>query len=274
MTELIAARRRVVVFVGLFIFVVALLTNQVRSADRREVGLLGTAVLTVLMPIQAGMVRIVDATVRLWELYTEIGRLRVENVRLRQQVEALSQEMSRLREQALAAQRLERLLQFRGQTPYRTAAARVIGRDPTRWFDTLVVDRGGRDGIRRNAPVVTTDGVVGRVIEVTPTTSRVLLIADSRSAVGVLVQQSREVGVVEGRGGMMLRLKYLSRTALVQVSDLVITSGLGGVFPRGLVVGRVVKVVKEEGALQQEAEVTPTVPLDRVEEVLVLLPQP
>ncbi len=274
MTELIAARRRVVVFVTLFLFVVALLTIQVRSSDRRQVGVLGTAVLTVLMPIQEGMVRIVDAAGRMWALYTEIGRLRVENARLRTQVDTMAQEMNRLREQAQAAQRLERLLQFRGQTIYRTIAARVITRDPTAWFDTMVVDRGARDGVARNAPVVTTDGVIGRVIEVTPTTSRVLLIADSRSALGVLVQRSREAGVIEGRGGMVLHLKYLSRTAPVQVGDVAVTSGLGGVFPRGLVVGRITRVIKEEGALLQEAEVQPTALLDRVEEVLLLLPQP
>ncbi len=273
MTELIAARRRFVVFVALFFFVVALLTNQVRSPDRRQVGPLGTAMLTVLMPIQAEMVRLVDATARLWALYTEIGRLRVENTRLHQQVDTMAQEMSRLREQALAAQRLERLLQFRGQIIYRTTAARVVGRTPTAWFNTMVVDRGAADGIHRNAPVITTDGVLGRVIEVTPTTSRVLLIADSRSAVGVLIQRSREAGLVEGRGGKLLHFKYLSGTTPVQVGDVVVTSGLGGVFPRGLIVGRVTKVVKEEGALLQEAEVEPAAPLDRVEEVLILLPK-
>lgn len=274
MTELLAARRRVLVFVGLFFAAAAVLTNQVRSPDRRQIGPLSAVVLAILMPVHTGMVRVVDAAEGMWTLYTEIGRLRVQNARLRQQVDTMRVEMTRLREQALATQRLERLLQFRGQTPYRTTAARVIGRDPTGWFNTLVVDRGARDGVSRNAPVATTEGVVGRVIEVTPTTARVLLIADSRSAVGVLIQGSRETGVVEGRGGMNLHLRYLSRSAPVQVGDVAVTSGLGGVFPRGLVVGRIVKIMKEEGGLLQGADVTPAAPLDRVEEVLVLLSPP
>src|SRR2546426_2374100 len=166
MTELIAARRRMAIFLGLFLFIVVLLTSQARSPDRRQVGAIGTAVLTVLLPVQAGMARIADGAERMWELYTEIGRLRVENARLRGEVEALSRKMAELREQAASAQRLERLLELRSQTAYRSLAAHVVGRDVSRWFGTLLVDRGSRDGERRNAPVVTADGVVGRVIEV------------------------------------------------------------------------------------------------------------
>jgi len=134
------------------------------------------------------------------------------------------------------------------------------------------VDRGTRDGVRRNAPVVTSDGVVGRVIEVTPTTARVLLVADSRSAVGVVVQRIRDLGVVEGRNERVLHLKYLSRTSDVQPGDVVVTSGQGGVFPKGLAVGRITRVVREEGELLLEAEVEPAAALDRLEEVLILLP--
>lgn len=273
MTELIAARRRVAVFIGLFVFAVALLTTQMRSADRRQVGPVGSTILTVLLPVQAGMARVVDAGARWWELYTAIGRLREDNVRLRRRVEALSQEVTVLREQALAAQRLQRLLNLRDQPAYRAVSARVIGRDPSRWYATILVDRGSRDGVYRNAPVVTSDGVLGRVIEVTPGAARVLLIADSRSAVSVVVQRSRDAGVVEGRSGLMLHMKYLSRTSEVAPGDTVVTSGLGGVFPRGLVVGRITKVVREPGALQQEAEIEPAAALDRLEEVVVLLPR-
>lgn len=273
MTELLLARRRVAVFLALFLFVVVLLTTQFRTSDQRAVGPLGTLVLTALLPVQAGMVRITESGESLWEQFTEIGRLRVENARLRAQVDALSRETAALREQALSAGRLERLLALREQVAYRSVAARVITRDPSRWFATLTVDRGGLDGVARNSPVVTPDGVVGRVIEVTPTASRVLLIADSRSALGILIQGSRDAGVVEGRGSSTLHLKYLSRTAAGKRGDMVVTSGLGGVFPRGLVVGRITSVTREEGALLQEAEVEPAAALDRLEDVLILLPR-
>ncbi len=273
MTELLLARRRVAVFLALFLFVVVLLTTQFRTPDRRAVGPFGTLVLAALLPVQAGMVRIAESGEALWEQFTEIGRLRVENARLRARVDTLSREAAVLREQALSVRRLERLLVFREQVAYRSVAARVITRDPSRWFTTLTIDRGGRDGVVRNTPVVTPDGVVGRVIEVTPTASRVLLIADSRSALGILIQDTRDAGVVEGRGGGTLHLKYLSRAARVNAGDMVVTSGLGGVFPRGLVVGRITNVTREEGALLQEAEVEPAAALDRLEEVLILLPR-
>jgi rod shape-determining protein MreC len=272
MTELIALRRRLALFLGLFVFVVALLTTQARSPDRRQVGAIGSAVLTVLLPVQTGMARVADAIQRMWGLYTEIGRLRVENARLRETLDGMARRNAALQEQAQATQRLERLLEFRGQMGSRSIAATVIGRDVARWFGTVQVDRGARDGVRRNAPVVTADGIVGRVIEVTPTTARVLLIADSRSAVGVLVQRVRDLGVVEGRSVRTLYLKYLSRTSDVQPGDLVVTSGQGGVFPKGLTVGRITRVVREEGELLLEAEVDAAAALDRLEEVLILLP--
>lgn len=274
MFDVIVARRRIAVLVGLILFALALLTSQVRSADRRHVGPLGTAVLTLLLPIQAGMAHLADAGTRWWRLYTEIGRLRQENARLRSEVERLSQDLTVIREQAISARRMERLLELRPQPGYRAVAARVIARDPERWFSTLLVDRGSRDGVRRNAAVATADGVIGRVIEVTPTAARVLLIGDSRSALSVLVQRSREAGIVEGRGGEMLHLKYLSRTGDVAGGDLVVTSGLGGVFPRGLVVGRIVTINREPGTLQLEAEVKSAASVARLEEVVILVAKP
>lgn len=272
MGELIAVRRRLALFFGLFVFVIALLTTQARSPDRRQVGAIGSTVLAVLLPVQTGMARVADGVQRMWSLYTEIGRLRIENAKLREALDGMGRRNAALREQALAGERLERLLGFRGQVGSRSIAANVIGRDVAKWFGTVQVDRGTRDGVQRNAPVVTADGVVGRVIEVTPTAARVLLIADSRSAVGVVVQRMRDLGVVEGRNERVLHLKYLSRTSDVQPGDVVVTSGQGGVFPKGLTVGRITRVVREEGELLLEAEVEPAASLDRLEEVLILLP--
>lgn len=271
MTDLILARRRMVVFLGLCAVLLGLLTVQARSPERRLIGPLGSAALAVLAPVQTGMARAAQSASDTWERYLEIGRLRTDNARLRRQVEALSRQVSLLREDALASRRLEQLLGIRPLAPGRALAVRVIARDPARWFSTVLIDRGARDGISRNDPVISADGLVGRVIEVTPTASRVLLISDSRSAVGVIVQRSRDAGVVEGKGGAALQLNYLSREATVRAGDLVVTSGLGGVFPRGLVIGKVARIVREEGALLQEAVVEPAAPLDRLEELLVIV---
>lgn len=272
MGELLVARRRIAVLLVLLVVTLALLTSQTRRADGRDAGALGTAVLTLLLPVQSQMARAADAAGGLWAQLSEIGRLREENASLRSRLGAMEQEVAALREDAARARQLERLLALREQGRHRGLAARVTARDPGRWFSTVIIDRGSRDGVRRNAAVVTPEGVVGRVIEVTPLAARVLLIADSRSAVGVVVQPTRDAAVVEGRGSGQLHLRYLSRGARVRPGQMVVTSGLGGVFPRGLVVGRIIRIGREEGELLQEAEVEPAAALDRLEDVLILLP--
>mgnify|MGYP000144444056 CR=1 FL=1 len=269
-----SGRRATFLFLVLVLAVLVMLTGQVRGEDRRHLGPLGTGILTALAPAQTVMARAADALSQGWQLYTEIGRLRVENARLREEVQRLTREVSRLRESAQAAQRLEALLAFKEQAPYRVLAARVIGRDPASWFATIVVDRGSGDGVVRGNPVVTAEGAVGRVMETTPFTARVLLLSDPRSAVGVILQGSREVGVVEGNGQGDLLIKYLSRASAVRSGDVVITSGQGGVFPRGLVIGRLNTIRPAQGAaVFREGTVRPAVDLSRLEEVLVLLPE-
>ncbi len=264
-------RRQVALVAIVFTAALGLLTLQVRLPERRAVGPVGSIVMTVLGPVQTVLARTADAVARLWRPFADIGRLRVENTRLREEVERLSGEVSRLREQAQATQRLERLLAFRGQVPGRAIGARVIGRDSTQWFEVIVLDRGSQDGVRRNDTVVAADGLVGRVLTVAPATSQVLLISDARSAAGVILQQSREAGVVEGQGQGLLRLKYVSRAREIAVGEVVVTSGQAGVFPRGVPVGTVESVTREQGALYQEALVRPAVALGHLEEVLILI---
>jgi rod shape-determining protein MreC len=264
-------KRRLAVVGILAVAAFVLLTSQVRLPERRAVGPFGGQILGVLGPVQVALARAGDSLARIWRLYAEIGQLRVENRRLRENVERLSEDITRLREQAQATQRLERLLAFREQIPGRAIGARVIGRDSSQWFSVITVDRGSRDGVRRNAPVVSGDGLVGRVLTVTPTTAQVLLIADTRSAIGVVLQQSREAAVVEGTGTGELRLKYDSRSREIARGELLVTSGLAGVFPRGLPVGSIAAVVREQGAVYQEATVRPAANLNHLEEVLILI---
>ena len=264
--------RRQLLLVGVVLLAtLGMLTVQVRLPERRAVGPMGTLVLAVMGPAQTGLSRVADGLARLWRPFSDISRLRSENARLHEEVERLSAEVSRLREQAQATQRLERLLAFRTQAPGRAIGARVIGRDGTQWFAVIVVDRGSQDGVRRNDTVVSAEGLVGRVLTVTPSTSQVLLISDTRSAVGVILQQSREAGVVEGLGQALLRLKYVTRAREVPVGEVVVTSGQAGVFPRGLPVGTILSVTRAEGGFYQEAAVRPAVALDQLEDVLILI---
>jgi len=265
-----ARRRQYLVFVVACLVALGLLTNQMRSPEKRRIGWIGMAIEAAIAPIATGLSRISDVVDREWAFVTEIGRLRTENARLATEVARLREENAQLHEAAQETGRLRSLLAFRAQ-PYHTLAARVIGRDPSHWFNTMLVDRGGADGVRRNDPVVTSEGLVGRVIETSGSWARVLLILDPRSAVGVLVGRSRDAGVVEGQGQPILHIKYLSRDAEIQPGDQVVTAGLGEIFPRGLPVGAVVGVSRTEGDLFQEALVRPGADLNHLEEMLILV---
>jgi rod shape-determining protein MreC len=265
-------RRRVVVFAALALLALVVLTGQVRAPGKRRIGWIGVAVETAVAPVATALSRVSDAVDAEWALLTQIGTLRTENARLTDEVARLRQENAKLRESAQDADHLRRLLGFKEPT-YRTVAARVIGRDPSHWFNTLLVDRGAVDGVHRNDAAVTSDGLVGHVIETSGSWARVLLVLDPRSAVGVLVGRSRDAGVAEGQGQVVLHVKYLSRDADVHPGDAVITAGLGEIYPRGLPVGQVIGVSRSEGDLFQEALVRPSADLNHIEEMLLLASQ-
>ncbi len=264
-------RRRAVLLFALCILALALLTEQVRMADGRGIGWLGTAVEAALTPAAAALSRVGDALAHSWSLLREIGTLRTENARLAADVARLREENARLRPAAQENARLRALLAFKQQQPFRTVAARVIGRDPSRWFSTVLVDRGAAEGVARNDPVVTSDGLVGHVIETAGSWARVLLLLDPRSAVGVLVERTREPGVAEGRGQAVIHVKYLSRDADLQPGDQVVTSGLGQIYPKGLPVGTVVGVARTGGDLFQEATLRPAADLNHLEDLLIVI---
>lgn len=265
-------RRRLVLFLVLGSLALGVLTAQVRSPDRRGIGWMGTVVEAALAPVATGLSRTSKALGQSWSLLREIGTLRQENARLAAEVARLRQENAQLRPAAQENVQLRALLAFKQQHTYRSVSARVIGRDPSHWFSTILVDRGAADGVQRNDPVVTSDGLVGHVIETAGSWARVLLILDPRNAVGVAVERTREAGVAEGQEKKtVLRVKYLSRDADIQPGDRVITSGLGQIYPRGLPVGTVISVRRTGVNLFQEALVKPAAGLNHLEDVLIIL---
>lgn len=266
-------RRRSILLIALCVLALALLTQQVRTADRRGIGWLGTGIEAALTPAAVLLSRVSDAVGHSWSFLREIGRLRTENTRLAAEVARLREENARLLPAARENARLRTLLAFKQQQPFRTVAARVIGRDPSRWFSSLLVDRGAADGVAHDDPVLTSDGLVGHVIETGGSWARVLLLLDPRSAVGVVVDRSREAGVAEGQGPGVLHLKYLSRDASIQPGDRVVTSGLGQIYPDGLAVGTVVGVARTAGDLFQEATLRPAADFDHLEDVLIVIRQ-
>lgn len=167
--------------------------------------------------------------------------------------------------------RLRRLLNLKEHSPYESLASSVIAREPSNWFQTLLLDRGERSGVKKDSIVVTPEGLVGRVIKVNKNSSQVLLITDPGSEIGALVQRTRIQGVIQGRKRDLI-LKYLPLEADVREGDLVLTSGLeGGLFPKGLAIGRIKKIEPPHPQnLFLKIVVIPEVNLSSLEEVLLL----
>jgi rod shape-determining protein MreC len=195
-----------------------------------------------------------------------------ENRRLQARVTELEGENTALREAQYKYDQLRADLGFVHAAQSKLLAADIIARRPDPKFDTLVISRGSRDGVRPNSVVVTRDGLVGRVFEVTPGTASVLMLTDQNSGVGARVQRpaSRATGICKGDNSAQLSLVYLPNDADIKVGDVIVSSGLGGVFPPGLLIGTVAQVKAEEGNLLKSARLSPRVDFNRLEQVYVL----
>src|SRR3972149_1313210 len=183
---------------------------------------------------------------------------------------ALLEENNRLKEEVGLNERMRDLLKFKEESPYPVAAAKILSLGTgENWTRTLTLDRGAISGIMVDMPVVSTQGVIGRVVETLKHTSTVLLLTDPRSDIDVIIQRTRIHGIVEG-GSDKLILKYIRQSDDVETGDMVVTSGLSGIFPKGLQVGIVTRVEKGEDNIFRYIEVNPSTDLRRLEEVLVI----
>ena len=267
--RLLARYRRPVILTTALVLSFLLMTLQVRH-ESGVVTFTRQALLFVVSPF----IKVTSATIRgvtgTWRDYVDLRALREENKRLQLETTTLKRRLEQLQDQALETQRLERLLAMRQASRAEFLTARVVGKDATNWFKTILLDRGSLEGIRRNQSVLAPDGLVGRVVEVTPSSARVQLLTDPVSAVGGLIQRTRVTGIVSGSLGAGARVRYLPLMADVAVGDEVLTSGMGGVFPKGILIGRITSVERKSGALFQEATLQSAVDLSRLEEVLIL----
>lgn len=206
----------------------------------------------------------------MWQQYVALQSVEDENHRLRQEIEWLRGQNNQLREAASATQRLTALLQFKEQALSTMIAAQVIGRDASNRYKSVIVNKGDSDGIQKDMGVITPSGVVGRVVKTTGATSVVLLVTDPNNAIAGLIQRTRDEGIVEGTLQGRAKLKYIPMLSAVKEGDYVVTSGLVGGFPRGLAIGTITGIAREEGALFQTAELAPEVDVNHVEEVLII----
>lgn len=230
---------------------------------------LAEGVAAVTAPVQAAFAQLHRAAAGLWTGYLEWKTLRADAERLRAEVMALR--LRQLRQAELEAEnsRLRALLEMRERLPIRTVGAEVVAREWNGFTRGLTINRGRADGVERLAPVIVWRGVVGRVADLRRASAVIQLVTDPASSIGAVVSRTRAQGLAEGVVGGRLRLRLAAREEGVAVGDVVYTSGMGGIFPKGLPLGRVTRVHPSTG-LFRTAELEPAVDLATVEEVLVL----
>lgn len=260
---------------GVTAVVILVLIASMTAYYREHISFAEQRVLEILAPIQQAAFRMGQSLRGTWESLAELKDLRSENARLRAELERLASLEPRVAEYEQENARLREMLNFAAPPEYGALASRVMGRSLSNWFSTVEIDRGSAHGVATGQTVVTQMGLVGRIVRVTPHTATVLLLADPQSGVGTEIIRSREPGALVGNASFSgwCQMKLFSRDADVVTGDMVLTSGLGDIFPRGLPVGTVARVTHGEQGLLTIAEVMPAVDFRRLEEVFVLLPR-
>ena len=237
--------------------------------------LLERLVFQTLAPIQSGVSNTLSGIAEVWTSYFELRGAREESRLHTVRIRELERELQELRHQAADAERLRALLGLREILPTETLAADVVGREGLPWFRSVTLDRGSVHGVRLNAAVLSSLGVVGRVIGLGPYHAKVQLLLDRGLGVGGLVERNGITGILRGqvglpdRGTTELIFDYVPALADVEVGDIVVSSGLDGIFPRGLTIGRISRVGARQG-LFRDVTVTPSARFDRLEELLVV----
>jgi rod shape-determining protein MreC len=210
----------------------------------------------------------------LWTHYIALRAVREENDALRAQLGTTEIRLQEQRALALRAERLQALLDLRQSLPQRTVAAQIIAGDATAFFRTVTIDRGSADGVLADAAVLSPRGVVGRVVgRPAARAARVQLLVDRNAGIGAVIERSRAGGVVMGDEGQMLRMEYVSNLSDVKPGDLVVSSGLDGIYPKGFVIGEIVSAERGVG-LYHAIKLRPAVDFSTIEEVVVLLDPP
>jgi rod shape-determining protein MreC len=255
----------VLIFVSVFLYIFSL---NFRTPSKMDI-LQRSVTETVSPPIRL-FGRIFSGIEDLSYQYVWLKNLRGENESLKREVAELESKLTSYQEAFVENQRLRRLLDFKTSARAETVPAQVIMHDLTGWFQTLMVDKGFRDGITPDMPVVNDEGVIGRVLDVSDRHCRVLLITDQGSSVDAVDQRNRVRGILCGKDPNGCLLKYIRSNLDIREGDLVITSGKDGVYPKGLRLGVIQAAYKDPVDLFQKIEVKPLVRLSALEEVLII----
>lgn len=266
-----------------WLVIVLLLGNFLLMAfDARQVTS-GQRIIRVWAQTAADFVQspVTSVTAGVTNYFSSIANLRSaqsENDALKEEVQRLQVDLQESKDLVAENERLRGLLDLKEEGRYKTLFARIIGRDPSIWFDSSIVNRGSMNGVKLNMPVVTKDGLVGRVTAVSPLTAQVDLITRDKSGVGGVVGEisgSNALGVVAGSSkSNLVEMRYVAGSTDVQVGQVVYTSGQDGIFPPGLKIGEIVEVVSGSATTPHKIFIKPSAGIDSMQEVAILLYEP
>ncbi len=264
------SKKTVLIFAGILLVTLNLILLTITTRRPATAGL-GKMVISFVAPFQELASRGVKATRELWQHYFFLVAVAHENRNLQRSLGEAAGKINQQRELDLENMRLRDLLGFKRSLPNPAVAAEIIGKDPSAWFKTVIIDKGSADGLQRGLPVVTAEGVAGQLIEVAEHQSKLMLVIDRNSGADALVQRTRARGVVKGNSGDDCYLDYVLHEDDIRVGDQVVSSGLDGVYPKGLLIGTVTAVSFQGADFFKEVQVKPAVDFDKLEEVLVIL---
>lgn len=252
------------------ILVALALTAIVTTVGRKEFGLTHRLAFESLGNFQGVLTRATEGFSGFWRHYLNLVGVSRENERLQQEIKRYIALNAEYREAVATNVRLNQLLDLSQNLEQPVLTAHVIGRDPALWFKTMTIDKGISAGVEKGMPVVTVEGVVGQVINVSPSYAKVLLAVDPNSAVDAIIQSNRALGIIKG-DGQGYQLDYVLKEKEVAKDDLVVTSGMGGVFPKGLLIGQVVEVGKDRRGMFHTITVQPAVDFRELEYVTIIV---
>jgi rod shape-determining protein MreC len=267
--------KKTVLIAGIIVFFavnIVFITYSVshRYTSYRTQGL----VMSVIGPFQSLFSKGIQHIKTVWHEYFFLVATAEENFRLKDEINRAIERSNRCEELELSNVRLRALLDFQENTNYNLIAAEIVGKDPSPWFKSILINKGEAEGLRTSLPVIVPEGVVGIVTEVSHHYAKVLLQIDQNSAVDALVQRTRARGIVKGRDDGLCSFEYVLRRHDIQTGDVLVSSGLDGVFPKGLRVGHVSEILIEDAGVFQKITVTPYVDFETIEEVLIILNLP
>ena len=251
------------------------ITLDFRAGERGPLAVLGRGALTVVAPLQEAVAGIFRPIGAFFSTLANLGNLRRENEELRAQIARTHQDQAQFTNLRREFEELQRLLDLKQRYDLPTRGATVIGESVSNFEWAVIIDRGSSDGVTLDMPVIAADGLVGRVVKISPTSSKVMLISDPDSRVGVKLASSGERGLLVGGRGEELRLDLINPDTEVLPAEPVLTSGYqGSLFPPGIPVGQVTRATTSEIELTRPVFVRPYVDFSRLSHVLLVLPHP